>query len=131
MKWTTVDRIIETSANAAFLAEARALGYKPYINSSKVDRGIDPPNFYLGSVQRCVEDDQGKRYFIGIDMFDLGAFRPDAPDPFSAEASVQFHIEDAHARVFDASMKHESFDATEGFFDEVWRKMRLGYYERF
>ena len=125
-----MDTIIENDLNAAFLEEARQLGYKTYVNTLKAADDRTTPGFYLGSVQRCIRDDVGKRYFIDIDMYNLGAIGANLPRQFSATASVQFHIRDSHERVTDITLSHESFDDTESFFDAVWRKMRFGYYER-
>tara|TARA_R100000687_G_scaffold21299_1_gene17753 strand:+ start:391 stop:789 length:399 start_codon:yes stop_codon:yes gene_type:complete len=128
---STMNTIIRSEKNAAFLEEAEARGYKPYVNHLKSSQMASTPNFYLGSVQLRLTDRFGTRYFIGIDMYDMDVLNMPRPSgPLSCSAEVQFHRENEDDDVVDVTISHKSFDETEGFFHRMWASMNFGYYEK-
>lgn len=122
--------IIRNDLNKAFLAESEGRGYRPYIDGFKARDNTETPGFYLGSIQKCIRDDFGKRYFINVDMFNMGALSPKHPGGLATRASVQFHFEDQRDRVSDVSITFTDFDEVEFYFDRMWRSMTFGYSER-
>jgi len=128
---STMNTIIRSEKNAAFLQEAEAHGYKPYVNHLKASQMSSTPNFYLGSVQLRLTDRFGTRYFIGIDMYDMDAISLSRPSgPLSCSAEVQFHRENETDDVVDVTLAHNSFRETEDFFHRMWASMNFGYYEK-
>jgi hypothetical protein len=125
-----MDTIIRNDLNEGFLREAEERGYRAYVDQTNLDLIRSHPGFYMGSVQKRVRDDQGTRYFIGIEMFNLGVVTSKALVRFSARASVQFHVDDARKKVANVNVEFTSFEEIEDFFDTMWRKMGFGYYER-
>lgn len=116
-----------TALTTAFLAQAEAKGYKPYVDSLKRDDNLDVPNFYLGSVQLRMRDDIGTRYFVNVDMFDVSALTR-RPEHLVTTANVQFHVDEDN--VVDVSQTFTDLDKVEALFDDMWRKMSFGYYSK-
>ncbi|MBO9428840.1 hypothetical protein [Sulfitobacter sp. R18_1] len=125
-----MDSIIREKNNEAFLKEGEERGYRPYIDSLKAQKNQRTPGFYQGSIQKRVADDDGTRYFLNIDMFDMGAVSIRASNHWSARAWVQFHVESEHGKVADVEISFENFADTEAFFDDIWTKMEFGHYEK-
>ncbi len=100
-------------------AEFMDAGYKPYVNRVKKSE------WYLGSVQKRVQNERGTAYFIDVDFWDFDGRK-------SASAHVQFYTPDERRDYINIERQVTGAIADlEEFFSAVWLRMGFGYYEEF
>lgn len=93
--------------------------YKPF--TTKMHEGAQ-------GYQYCFEDMYGERYYISIYVYIFY-------DKYSWQSDCQFTFhsgEHAYKRTFNATLLNDttqSIHDIEAFFDDIWRKMKCGYYE--
>ena len=82
--------------------------------------------------QKRVRDDKGTRYFIDIVQYDWGGYPQRTGEPFTYEATVRFYTGDgethSHMTCMDDNTRN-SIEGIEEFFNSIWIKLELGYYE--
>jgi acetylornithine deacetylase/succinyl-diaminopimelate desuccinylase-like protein len=103
-------------------------GYIKYENSLNQDY---KPN-YLGSYQKFIRDNQGKKYSINISHWDMSSITKKENDE-KFDASSQFNTI-AGERTFNMDLHirdNMSLEDVEEFFETAWRSMKADYYERY
>ena len=82
---------------------------------------------YLGSYQRSFSDDLGTRYFITVDHGFIPANNGFARREFFA----MFHQFNGNGITFNVELLYndETLEEMERFFENLWNKMRLDYFE--
>ena len=107
-----------------------AQGYKKFTSNLK-------PHIAFG-LQKRFDDDEGKRYFITVWVYDNSPFqdRYEGWAKYSFQPDVQFTMEDG--TTFDVVCHHTnnvkwgvtSIDDVEAFFYNMWEKLGCQYYEK-
>jgi len=101
-------------------------GYRRYENPTRDGES----NRWL--FQKRVRDQQGTRYFIDIVEYDWSAYSQRTGDRFSYEASVHYYVDDGLPTCVVSCQDdgaNASIEALEAYFDQVWTRLELGYYE--
>lgn len=92
-----------------------------------------PSPFHSDSITKCFQkrfdDEKGKKYFIDINKWEL----PPHPHtgekfPTSYEFETQFNKDDKPMNI--TLFNRWEIEEAEQFFEEMWIKMNLDYYER-
>lgn len=82
--------------------------------------------------QKRIRDEKGTRYFIDVIQYDWSMYSHRIGEPLAYEASVHFYTGDGEiysvVTCMDDNIRN-SIDAIEMFFDNMWSKLELGYYE--
>lgn len=85
---------------------------------------------YLGSLQKRVEDECGTRYFVNLDIWDMGSVTRGMTPGLAVEAHAQFREAGPDGTWVNLRRPHADLAETEAFFDRVWTTMGFGMYER-
>lgn len=96
-------------------------------------------NLYLNAefgLQKCLEDEIGKRYFITVWVYDSNklSYNVEGASRWAFQPETQFFINDT---TFDMRLHHSnseiygimSIDEVENFFHNAWTAMDCDYYE--
>jgi hypothetical protein len=126
-KASEMKSITRNDINKDFLLKAEERGYKPYVDHLKADRN-KTSDFYLGSVQKCIRDEKGIKFFVNIDMFDIGYL---GVPGLSVSAEIQYNSHSDDKPFVDVRRAVDDLDETEAFFDHMWKVMKFDYYEEF
>lgn len=99
-----------------------AAGYRRFtdeLRSSATSSG------YLGTYQKLISDEKGRKYFINVDHFQRSTPHRiiDVMEPH-----CQFRRGDTHVNV-QMLLADETIRDVEDFFEHMWRAMRFDYYE--
>jgi hypothetical protein len=116
-------------------AQLVANNYRYFENRSKRSENLsaeqDP---YKGLYQKCIQDAQGKKYFINFDCWDFAnsAFSDrNVGRVMSFEASVQFTLPNGDSlNVEYLSAQNRTLQAVENFFEKMWRDLEAQHYEK-
>jgi len=100
----------------------QAHGYKPYSQGNLKQKFADS---YIGSFQKRIDDQEGKKYFINVNQFtfDLPIMNKETYD-----FSCQFTNRDGkHVNVSLHWEPTMTISYIESFYEEMWQNMKFDY----
>lgn len=110
-------------------------GYGRYEDQFKRHKEFSPEeDAYKGSYQKCVRDDQGKKYFINIDTWDFAnsfARHQNLGREMSFMAHAQFTLPNGDNVNFEyLSVGNKTIAEIEEWFAKTWSMYECRYYEK-
>lgn len=121
-----------TETKTLWIDDFVAAGYRPY-NNSMLDHNeksvsVDE-RMYRGSAQKAITDEDGTRYYIGVNFYDFTKAVNDGTNHRSFQAEVEFSIIDERKKTVTVSgITTNDITDIEEFFADLWSKMSWGYY---
>ena len=86
---------------------------------------------FKGLYQKRFDDDVGKKYFIDIVVLSYEMHG----QPYTGfKTTSQFNSDETHNETFNVEYivnQEDSIEKVEEFFDKMWSKLNLAYYEKF